>query len=220
MMTCAAGRACRIARSVSIPSRSGIRTSSRMTFGRRAAAQPLEQRGAAVEHLDAVALGAQKRVQIAGEGGVVVDDRQACGHAFPLSMGMDNARARPSPAVHTRPPSAVTRRWASGHAESLRRTPRIEGPLDAVQRRPDRRGAAGPHAKRSASRCRSHRGDGARRPAGADREQRGDGLGGAIHAGADARPILGRRTLVADRDAALGEHRGDAAGQLAGRRPA
>ena len=58
-------------------------------IGRRAGAQALEQRRAAVEHLDSVALGGQKRVQIPGEGSVVVDDRQACGHAFPVSMGMD-----------------------------------------------------------------------------------------------------------------------------------
>ena len=186
--------------------------------GRRAGPQALEQRRAAVEHLDSVALGGQKRLQIPGEGGVVVDDRQACGHAFPLSMGMDNARARPSPAVHTRPPSAVIRRCASATPSPCARLPRIERTFVAVQRRARRAVGGRPAGEAQRRRRAVDPGDDARCPPGAHRQQRGDGLRGAIHARSDVDGAV-RRLQIAHRDAALGEHRGDPVGELPRRGP-
>ena len=47
---------------------------------RRAGAQALEQRAAAVEHLYGVAAGAEQRLEVAGERGIVIDKSKLRGH--------------------------------------------------------------------------------------------------------------------------------------------
>ena len=137
-------------------------------------------------------------------------------------MGTDNARARPSPAVQTRPPNAVTRRWATATPSPSDDCHGSNGRSVAVQARRLGAPAVGRPA-REPQRARRRSMPMAMAPGvlpARTREQRRDGVRGAIDAACRRRPIRQHRAAVADGDAALGERRRRRGRQLAGRGPA